>query len=581
MAAFPPPGERFTEDFSSLHQYQPATNMDPETGAPTTDRNILQHPNTENLSPQAPNPNTIIPQRSDTVASRTSRAAQDPQAEEAPQRSGTLKKKNSVKRSGSRKSKPGSIRSIKMEQQEQLDVNSAFYTPVPTNNSPTELLVNRFQAWRKVLKDFITYFREVQAQYESRARGIAKVTQSLHTTSSTSEFAPHGGILEVNNVLRDFHKEATINSEHAAKIERDIINSLNGLRSDLNLKLKEIKALSPDFKNNVEKEKEGTKKEIQKLQEVIRAFEENQGNGGKDPYIHKLAVERQLRRQLQEENYLHRAYLNIESSGRELEKLIVLEIQKCYSVYISILSRDGQELLDLSSRLTTTTLQLPPDYEWSHFITRSSAGGTGGLVDPSIPLRSLSSITYPGYQHPLLTEVRSGMLERKSKYLKSFTPAWYVLSPTYLHEFKSPDRVRDPNPVMSLYLPESSLGKYSDPAAVSHKFALKAKQPGSLHRGHNWVFRAETHQMMLEWYEAIKKLIEVRGKEREDYVATNNTRMRSVSGAGSVDSQEDLQDEEDEQPYSAQASDLAPVEEIEEEKQRPKRPEGGNSPAIL
>lgn len=145
MAAFPPPGERFTEDFSSLHQYQPATNMDPETGAPTTDRNILQHPNTENLSPQAPNPNTIIPQRSDTVASRTSRAAQDPQAEEAPQRSGTLKKKNSVKRSGSRKSKPGSIRSIKMEQQEQLDVNSAFYTPVPTNNSPTELLVNRFQ----------------------------------------------------------------------------------------------------------------------------------------------------------------------------------------------------------------------------------------------------------------------------------------------------------------------------------------------------------------------------------------------------------------------------------------------------
>jgi hypothetical protein len=147
MAAFPPSGERFTEDFSSLHQYQPAANMDPETGALTTDRNTLQYFNTENLNPQAPNPNTIIPQQSNTVASRTSRAAQDPylQAEETPQRSGTLKKKNSVKRSGSRKSKAGSIRSIKMEQQEQLDVNSVFYTPVPTNNSPTELLVNRFQ----------------------------------------------------------------------------------------------------------------------------------------------------------------------------------------------------------------------------------------------------------------------------------------------------------------------------------------------------------------------------------------------------------------------------------------------------
>lgn len=47
--------------------------------------------------------------------------------------------------------------------------------------------------------------------------------------------------------------------------------------------------------------------------------------------------------------------------------------------------------------------------------------------------------------------------------------------------------------------------------------------------------------------------------------------MKSVSGAGSVDSQEEFQHEEDEQPYSAQASDLSPVEEMEEEKQRPKR----------
>jgi len=48
------------------------------------------------------------------------------------------------------------------------------------------------------------------------------------------------------------------------------------------------------------------------------------------------------------------------------------------------------------------------------------------MVDPSVTLRKVEEIEYPGYHHPAVIEVRCGMLERKSKYLKSFTPAWYV-----------------------------------------------------------------------------------------------------------------------------------------------------------
>lgn len=72
-----------------------------------------------------------------------------------PSRGGTLKKKSSlhktgsVKRSGSRKSSfAGSVRSMRLgdkEKYEPPEHNSAFYCPVPTNVSPTELLANRFQ----------------------------------------------------------------------------------------------------------------------------------------------------------------------------------------------------------------------------------------------------------------------------------------------------------------------------------------------------------------------------------------------------------------------------------------------------
>ncbi|KMU76233.1 PH domain containing protein [Coccidioides immitis RMSCC 3703] len=120
------------------------------------------------------------------------------------------------------------------------------------------------------------------------------------------------------------------------------------------------------------------------------------------------------------------------------------------------------------------------------------------------------------------------MLERKSKYLKSYTPGWYVLSPTHLHEFKSADRIRSQSPVMSLYLPEQKLGSHSQPDSSSHKFMLKGRQTGSMHRGHAWVFRAESHDTMLAWYEDIKNLTEKPARHGNAFVRKH---VRTLSGA--------------------------------------------------
>ena len=70
-----------------------------------------------------------------------------------PSRGGTLKKKNSLskraslKRGGSKRlSRTGSIKSlIYADDVAGSQANDAFYTPVPTRGSPTEVLANRFQ----------------------------------------------------------------------------------------------------------------------------------------------------------------------------------------------------------------------------------------------------------------------------------------------------------------------------------------------------------------------------------------------------------------------------------------------------
>lgn len=73
-----------------------------------------------------------------------------------PSRGGTLKKRQSLKKKSSlrrsasgKNSRPGSIRSFGGEKEvysgDQDELNNAFFTPVPTSGSPTEILANRFQ----------------------------------------------------------------------------------------------------------------------------------------------------------------------------------------------------------------------------------------------------------------------------------------------------------------------------------------------------------------------------------------------------------------------------------------------------
>lgn len=163
-------------------------------------------------------------------------------------------------------------------------------------------------AWRKFLKDLIAYFREVSTSYEHRAKSLLKVSNVINNTNAPSALLTEGGLNDANRILRDFHKQAIVEANKARDIESDVINQLSGLRADLAQKIKEIKSLSGDFKNNVEKEKENTRKCVTMLEEALALVDSDPtavaGKG--DPYVVRLGVERQVERQIDEENYLHR-----------------------------------------------------------------------------------------------------------------------------------------------------------------------------------------------------------------------------------------------------------------------------------
>ncbi|KAK0106495.1 hypothetical protein ONS96_004120 [Cadophora gregata f. sp. sojae] len=496
-----------------------------------------------------------------------------------PSRGGTLKKKASLRRTGSmkrsssrRSSRAGSVRSLALQSAGDADeTHSAFYSPVPTTGNPTEILANRFQAWRKVLKDLITYFREIQTSYEHRSKNLLKVSNVINNTSAPTMFLESGGIDDAVQVLRSYHRIAIAEANKSKEIENDVIMALTGLRSDLNQKIKEIKGLSSDFKNSVDKEMETTRRAVNELHEGLGQSDMDpaQMTGRKDPYLLKLAVDRQVESQIDEENYLHQAYLNLEASGRELEAIVVGEIQKSYNAYAGILKREADAAYNTADELRTGPIAMPKDHEWNTFVQKDEH-----FVDPSVPVRQPQNIHYPGRDNELAQEVRAGLLERKSKYLKSYTAGWYVLSPTHLHEFKSADKAQAP--IMSLYLPEQKLGSHSNEGSSSNKFILKGRQTGSMHRGHSWVFRAESYDTMNAWYEDIRALTEKTPQERNAFVRQH---ARSISGtsqrAGSISS-DGIMDEEDEEPFSASNADV--VSTGPKQAELPKRPQPAEVP---
>lgn len=133
---------------------------------------------------------------------------------------------------------------------------------------------------------------------------------------------------------------------------------------------------------------------------------------------------------------------------------------------------------------------------------------------------------------------------------------------------------------MSLYLSEQKLGSHSSEGGSSNKFMLKGRQTGSMHRGHSWVFRAESYDTMMAWYEDIKSLTEGAPQERNAFVRSHARSFSRTSQRAASLSSDGVMDEEDEEPFSTGATSAAV--QAPSKQESVKRPEpGGRFPSDI
>lgn len=399
----------------------------------------------------------------------------------------------------------------------QQDPRSPLVILMPTNAQPTEVLASRFAAWRSIIRAIITYLTETASIQDEIVRQQLRLTHAVQFPFFALEnqyqptnpedrsiqkfFLPlgNGSIQDLPTILNQYHGSLASHASRSSKeLTNEVIPRLEDLRRDLLVKMKEIKSLQSDFKNSCSKELQQTKQDMRNFLESIE--ESRYGAPKQDPYLTKTVLDRQIKKQLIEENFVHEAFDNLENSGAELEKVVVMEIQNALNIYARLIGEEAQLAFDiLLSKMETGFFNKDPQFEWENFISRDP-----NFIVPNLPMRKMKEIVYKNQHDPLTYEIRSGVLERRSKFLKSYSRGYYVLTPNFLHEFKTGDRKKDVVPVMSLSLSECSVAEHSKKGSSDDRFVLHAKQNGIIHRGHNWVFRADNYETMMAWFEDLK-----------------------------------------------------------------------------
>ncbi|CAK9440002.1 uncharacterized protein LODBEIA_P41020 [Lodderomyces beijingensis] len=459
------------------------------------------------------------------------------------------------------------------------------YNFVNNHDYPTEVMANRFSAWRAFIKEILNYFKEYSSVQEEIVRQQSRLQQSLSATAR-SLLVPNGGggggsgginlptspllgggggggsgshnsngsqdielinkfflpvdngsVQDVPNVLFKYHQQNVALASRTLKdINTIIIPKLEELRKDLLVKIKEIKNLQNDFKNNLGKEMNETKSCIGQYNQAIDTagkldnnhnFHTDGDPSKYDPYLVKIKLDRQLKRQLVEENYLYDAYSNLQTAGKQLEGIVVTELQSYLHMFLNLVGEENSTFTKyLVPHITEGFLSKESNFEWNAFIERNlptnnlnvSAVGNhttssiknGTFIDLDIPKRHFSDIIINNYFSNLNVAVREGYLERRSKFLKNYSSAWYVLTCSFIHEFKSNDRKKDPHPVMSLPLNSCTVSDHSKDDGRNegaYKFILTSKSANALmHKTHKWVFRTSTYQDMIDWFNDILKL---------------------------------------------------------------------------
>ncbi|KAK4055064.1 hypothetical protein OIO90_003405 [Microbotryomycetes sp. JL221] len=409
---------------------------------------------------------------------------------------------------------------------------------------PSDILIERFNAWKRLVKNLIAYFEGIADIEANTAKELTKL-------GGVIQFLGEGGVQDIFYGVRERTRLiADAHANLAKTVEGSIVQHLQKLRTEIKAHVKNIQQDTGKLAASVAKERELSTKMITDLARSITMLKNTpmSVHAKEDPWFTNALVARQLQKQVHEENSLQKSIIIMQQNSEHFEEGVVRAIQMAWSTFDEWNARASASVQETWATMGQLMRSVAPTTEWTAFASRSEY-----LLDPDTPLRNPMTINYPGKDDPSVIPVHQGILERKKRYTKTYKESFYILTPAgYLHEFASSDISKHSVPDLSLFLPECTLGAPTNPNARSHKFHIEGKKAiggdvgqknGLFSMDASFTFRARSHDEMLEWWNDCKQLSKVYLTSSEPFDRSGPV-PAAVRAAGYVTESED-EDEED------------------------------------
>lgn len=407
---------------------------------------------------------------------------------------------------------------------------------IPKGATPdtASTLEQRLKAWKHMVGRLEEYLEQHESLYKTMGKEYEKVGKKIEDPLKESEMFTQtaGGICSLfENMRTNTSTLAASHQETAKNIKSGVIPQLERLHTEIKAKAKELNHGATKGTKAVTKSRESTQKHIDQLAKNVGRFDSAGGAGAKltdpmeDPYIVKRRVLNKLHTQVGEENAQRQDLLAVQTGFQAFEAHVIQTVQGALNAFYQAVGAQAERTKGLYGNIISTATRVPLDIEWNAFVQKYE----DVLINPVTPNRDVASITFPNQHHGSTKPQIEGSLQRKGKILGRYNTAYYVLTLSkYLHEFENADEhsMKDPEPQLSLYLPECKIGALT--AAPDAKFTLSGKDANKnqkLTREHDFVFKASTHEEAAMWWDAISKASGIRTAElpaptRENSLAT-------------------------------------------------------------
>lgn len=395
---------------------------------------------------------------------------------------------------------------------------------IPKGGTPdtASTLEERLRAWKHVVGRLEEYVEQHEHLYRAVGKEYEKVGKKIEDPLKESEMFTQtaGGIASLfDNMRTNTSTLAASHQETAKTIKSGVIPQLERLHSEIKAKAKELNHGATKGTKAVTKSREHTQKHIDQLATNVGRFDSVGGASTKltdpveDPYVVRRKVLNKLNIQIGDENAQRQDLLAVQTGFQAFEAHVIQTIQGALNAFYQAVGGQSDKTKGLYGDIISCAGRVPLDMEWNAFFEKYEHV----LINPAAPNRDVASITFPNQNHSSTKPLVEGSLQRKGKILGRYSTAYYVLTPSkYLHEFDNADEhnTKDPEPQMSLYLPECRIGALT--AAPDAKFTLSGKDANKnpkLTREHDFTFKGATHEDAAKWWDAISKASGVRTAE--------------------------------------------------------------------